>query len=130
MTTEAWFVLFPKARIPTKEAVIASLNTLRNAKVTDLGEMEFTVVTDGGSFDVGLNAQSYVAIETREVVDRNRDALENADEIATYDARLELLFDNRDMAKGDLFNPLLAAAERLAKLTSGVVYEANTGDFQ
>jgi hypothetical protein len=128
VTTEAWFVLFPKARIPTKEAVIASLNTLRNAKVTDRGEMEFTVTTDGGSFDVSLNTLPYVLEETHFLVDENRESLERADEIATYDVRFELQFDSRDM--GNLFNPLLAAAERLEKLTSGVVYEANTGEFQ
>lgn len=128
MTNEAWFVLFSKARIPTKEAVIATLSTLRSAKVTDLGEMEFTVTTDGGSFDVSLNTLPYVLEETRFLIDQHRESLERADEIATYDVRFELLFDNRDM--GDLFNPLLAAAERLEKLTSGVVYEANTGEFQ
>ena len=90
--------------------------------------MEFNVLTDGGSFDLGLNAEPYVVIETRNAVGRNRDALDHADEVATYDARLELLFDHRDM--GELFNPLLAAAERLAKLTSGVVYESNNGVFQ
>jgi len=127
-TTGAWFVLFPNARVPTEEAVIATLSTLRSAKVTDLGDMEFTVITDGGSFDVALNAESYVIIETREAVERNRDALDNADEIATYDARFELLFEQQDM--GDLFNPILGAAERLAKLTSGVVYESNNGVFQ
>lgn len=128
MTNEAWFVLFPKARIPTKEAVIATLSTLRTAKVTDRGDMEFTVTTNGGSFDVSLNTLAYVQEETRFLVDQRRESLESADEIATYDVRFELLFDSRDM--GDLFNPLLAAAERLAKLTSGVVYEANTGEFQ
>jgi hypothetical protein len=122
--------MFPKARVPSKEAVISTLSTIRSAKVTDRGEMEFTVTTDGGSFDVGLNTLSFVLEETRFVVDRNRDALDNADEVATYDARFELNFDQRDMANGDLFNPLLAAAERLAKLTSGVVYESNTGEFQ
>lgn len=128
MSTGAWFVMFPKARVPTKEAVIATLRSLRSAKVTDRGDMEFTVTTDEGTFDVGLNTLSFVVIESREAVERNRDALENADEVASYDARLELNFDQRDM--GDLFNPLLAAAERLAKLTSGVVYESNNGVFQ
>ncbi|MBV8760172.1 MAG: hypothetical protein JO257_22965 [Deltaproteobacteria bacterium] len=123
-------MLFPKARIPTKEAVIATLSTIRSAKVTDLGDMEFTVVTDGGTFDVSLNTLAYVLEETRFVVDENRKSVERADEIATYDARFELLFDERDMASGDIFNPLLAAAERLEKLTSGVVYETNTGEFQ
>jgi hypothetical protein len=128
MTNEAWFVLFPKVRIPTKEAVIATLSTLRSAKVTDLGDMEFTVTTDGGSFDVSLNTLPYVLEETRFLVDENRKTLERADEIATYDVRFELQFDSRDIS--NLFNPLLAAAERLEKLTSGVVYEANTGEFQ
>ncbi len=123
-------MLFPKARIPTKEAVIASLNTLRNAKVTDRGEMEFTVATDGGNFDVALNTESYVVEEARFAVDSNRGALDNPDEVATFDARFELLFDHRDMANGDLFDPLLGAAERLAKLTSGVVYETDNGVFQ
>lgn len=49
-------------------------------------------------------------------------------EIATYEARLEILFDHRDM--GELLNPLLATAGRLAKLTSGVVYESSNGVFQ
>jgi len=128
VTNGAWFVLFPKARIPTKEAAISTLSTLRSAKVTDRGDMEFTVATDGGSFDVALNTLSYVVEEARFAVDRNGDALDNADEVATYDARFELLFDQRDM--GDLFNPLLGAAERLAKLTSGVVYETDNGVFQ
>jgi hypothetical protein len=128
MTNGAWFVLFPKARIPTKDAVIATLRTLRSATVTDRGEMEFTVATDGGSFDVSLNTLSYVLEETRFALDRNGDALDNPDEVATYDARFELLFDYLDI--GDLFNPLLAAAERLAKLTSGVVYESDNGVFQ
>lgn len=128
MGTGAWFVLFPKARVPTKEAILSTLRTVRSAQVTDVGEMSFTVVTDGGSFGVGLNAQSYVVIETREAVDRNRDALENPDEVATYDARLELLFEHGDM--GELFNPLLVTAERLAELTSGVVWESDNGVFQ
>lgn len=130
MGTGTWVVLFRKARVPTNEAVVATLSTLRSAKVTDRGEMEFTVSTDGGSFDVALNTESYVVEEARFAVDRNGDALDNPDEVATYDARFELLFDHRDMAKGDLFNPLLAAAERLAKLTSGVVYEIDSGEFQ
>ena len=113
MSTGAWFVLFPKARVPSKEAIISTLSTIRTSKVTDVGEMAFTVTTDGGSFDVGLNAESYVVVETREKVDRHRDVLDNPDEIATYDARFELLFDLRDMASGEIFNPLLAAAERL-----------------
>jgi hypothetical protein len=130
MGTGTWVVMFPKTRIPTKEALITTLSSLRSAKVTDRGGMAFTVATNGGSFDVALNAESYVVLETREAVDRNGDALDNADEVAKYDARFELLFDHRDMAKGDLFNPLLAAAERLAKLTSGVVYEVDNGVFQ
>jgi hypothetical protein len=130
MTNGAWLVLFPKARIPTKDAVIAKLSTLRNARVTDLGDMEFTVTTNGGSFDVSLNTLPYVLEETRFLVDQRRGSLERAAEIATYDARFELLFDEKDMARGDLFDPLLGAAERLEKLTSGVVYEANTGEFQ
>jgi hypothetical protein len=85
--------------------------------------MEFTISAGGGSFDVALNAVPYVIIETREAVERNRDVLDNADEIATYDARFELLFDHQDIR--ELFNPILGAAERLAKLTSGVVYESN-----
>jgi hypothetical protein len=108
--------------------VIATLSTLRSAKVTDLGDMEFTVTTDGGRFDVSMNTLPDVLEETRFLVDENRESLERADEIATYDVRFELQFDSRDM--GSLFNPLLAAAERLEKLTSGVVYEANTGEFQ
>ena len=128
MGTGAWFVWFPKARGPSTEAVVATLTAIGDMKVTDRGDMEFTVISDGGTFDVALNAEPYVVSETREAVDRNRDALINADEVATYDARLELLFDHRDM--GELFNPLLAAAERLAKLTSGVVYESNNGVFQ
>ncbi len=128
MSTGAWFVLFPKGRVPTEAAVAATLSTLRSANVTALGDMEFTISAGGGSFDVALNAESYVIIETREAVERNRGALDNADEIATYDARFELLFDQQDM--GDLFNPILGAAERLAKLTSGVVYESNNGVFQ
>lgn len=128
MSTGAWFVMFPKARLPTKEAVIATLRSLRSANVTDRGDMEFTVTTDEGTFDVGLNTLSFVVIESREAVERNRDALENADEVASYDARFELNFEQRHM--GNLFNPLLAAAERLAKLTSGVVYESNNGVFQ
>jgi hypothetical protein len=130
MTNGAWFVLFAKAHIPTKEAVLAALSTLRSAKVTDLGEMEFTVTTHGGSFDVSLNTLPYVLEETRFIVDQHRGSLERADEIATYDVRFELLFDHRDMAKGDLFDPMLGAAERLEKLTSGVVYETDTGEFQ
>jgi hypothetical protein len=130
VSTGAWFVMFPKARVPSKEAIMSTLSTIRSAKLTDRGEMEFTVTTDGGSFDVGLNTLSFAVIEAREAVEQNRDALENADEVATYDARLELNFDHRDMARGDIFNPLLTAAERLAKLTSGVVYESNNGVFQ
>ncbi len=128
MSTGAWFVLFPKARVPSKEAIISTLNAIGDMTVTDLGDMEFTVVTDGGSFDVALNVESYVVTETGEALDRNRDGLDNADEVATFDARLELLFDDGDM--GELFNPLLVTAERLAKLTSGVVYESNNGVFQ
>lgn len=128
MTNGAWFVLFPKARTPSKDAVHNTLSTIRGARVTDRADMEFTVATDGGSFDVSLNRLSYVVEESRFAVDRDRASLDNPDEVATYDARFELLFDHRDM--GNLFNPLLAAAERLAKLTSGVVYESDNGVFQ
>lgn len=128
MSTGAWLVLFPKARVPSKEAIISTLNAIGDMTVTDLGDMEFTVMTDDGSFDVALNAEPYVVIETREAVDRNGDTLDNPDEVATYDARLEILFDNRDM--DELFNPILVTAERLAKLTSGVVYESDNGVFQ
>jgi hypothetical protein len=128
MSTGAWFVLFRKARVPSKEAIISTLTAIGDINVTDLGDMEFTVVSDGRSFDVALNAEPYVVIETREAVERNREALDNADELATYDARLELIFDHRDM--GELFNPLLVTAERLAELTSGVVYESSNGVFQ
>jgi hypothetical protein len=128
VSTGAWFVLFPKARVPAEEAVIATLSTIPNANVTAMADMEFIVSVGGKSFDVALNAESYVIIETREAVHRNRDALDSADKIATYDARFELLFDQKDM--GDLFNLIIGAAERLEKLTSGVVYESNNGVFQ
>ena len=106
------------------------MSTIRSARVTDLGDMEFTVRTEGGSFDVALNTPPYVLEETRFLVDRRRESLERANEIATREARFELLFDEKHMAKGDLFDPLLGAAEHLEKLTSGVVYEPNTGEFQ
>jgi len=138
MTGGSWFVLFPKARVPSKDAVMSTLGQIRNATVTDLGElnpgvlkpgeMEFTVAVRGKSFDVALNASSYVVIETREAVAENRASLDHPDKVETYDTRFELLFDQTDM--GELFNPLLAAAERLAKLTAGVVYEADNGVFQ
>ena len=136
MTDGAWFVLFPKERVPSKDSVRSTLSQIRDATLTDQEEpgalepeeMGFTVAVHGKSFGVGLNTWSYVVIETREAVARNRALLDHPDEVATYDARFELLFDYRDM--GDLFNPLLAAAERLAKLTSGVVYESNNGVFQ
>lgn len=94
--------------------------------MTDLGDIAFTVRTKGASFDVALNTPPYVVEETRFLVDRRRESLERANEIATHEARFELLFDENDMAKGDLFDPLLGAAERLEKLTSDVVYEPVT----
>jgi hypothetical protein len=136
MTSGAWFVLFPKARMPSKGAVMSTLNEIGDATdqgelnpgVLKPGEMEFSVTVPGGTFHVALNTLSYVLIETHTAVARDRKSLDHPEEVETYDARFELLFDYRDI--GDLFNPLLAAAERLAELTSGVVYESNNGVFQ
>ena len=128
MTSGEWFVLFPKARLPSKDDVLSTLRRTRNAVVTDQGDMEFNVTVGAVSFGVGLNTLPYVFTETQETVEQHRATLDNADEIDTYDARFELVFDQTDI--GDLFNPLCAASERLAKLTSGVVYEVNNGVFQ
>ena len=128
MTNGAWFVMFPKTRLPTEAAVKAALAKVRDSKVTKTAEMEFTVAVGRTSFDVTLNDRSWVATETREVVERKGESLANPDEVRTYDSRFELLFDHRDM--GDLFGHLFSAAEKLAKLTNGVVYESDNGVFQ
>jgi hypothetical protein len=129
MTSNAWFVLFPQSRIPAKNAVLEALRKIKGARVETDGEaMSFTVITAGGSFGVGLNVTADVAIETCEAVERAGGGRDDASTIAGYDARFELLF-NRDEI-GDLFNPLLTAAERLAELTRGVVYESDNRAFQ
>ena len=99
----------------------ATLNKVRNATVTKLADLEFSVTVGKMSFDVTLN-------EAKAAVERNGGALAKRDEVKTYDVRFELLLDHADM--GDLFNPLLSAAEKLAKLTNGVVYESDNGVFQ
>ncbi|MBX3161059.1 MAG: hypothetical protein KF773_34180 [Deltaproteobacteria bacterium] len=129
MKSNAWFILFPKSKLPGKESVLRTLREIQGVRVETTGEaMTFTVIAGGGRFDIGLNVSTEVAIEAREAVERARDALEKPDEIAAYDARFELLFDRDEMSV--VFNPLLAAAERLARLTRGVVYESDNGVFQ
>jgi hypothetical protein len=64
----------------------------------------------------------------RETVESAGADLANRDEVASFDARFEILF-NRD-AIGDLFNPLLAVGEKLAALTGGIVYESDNDAFQ
>jgi hypothetical protein len=97
MTNGAWFVMFPKDRLPPEEGVKATLDKIRDSKVTKTAEMEFTVAVGKTSFDVTLNDESWVAIETKEVVERNGDSLANRDEVRNYDLRFELLFDHADM---------------------------------
>ncbi|MCW5801204.1 MAG: hypothetical protein KIT31_02230 [Deltaproteobacteria bacterium] len=129
MKSNAWFVLFPKAKLPGKESVLRTLREIKGVRVDTTGEaMKFTVIAVGGHFDVGLNVSMDVVVESREAVERARDELEKPEEIAAYDARFELLFSRDEI--GVLFNPLLAAAERLARLTAGVVYESDNGVFQ
>ena len=128
MRNGAWFVMFPKDRLPPEEGVKATLSKVRGAVVTRIAEMEFTVAVGKMSFGVTLNDKSWVATETKQAVEQNGDSLPNRDEIKKYEMRFELLFDQTDM--GDLFNPLLSAAEKLAKLTDGVVYESDNGVFQ
>jgi len=128
MQNGAWLVMFPKVRLPPEEVVKATLDKIRNSKVTKIEEMEFTVAVGKTSFDVTLNDESWVAIETKEFVEEHGDSLANRDEVRNYDVRFELLFDHRDM--GDLFGQLFSAAEKLAKLTNGVVYEPGNGVFQ
>jgi hypothetical protein len=128
MTNGAWFVMFPKDRTPSEEGVKAALDKIRSSKVTKIEDMEFTVAIGKTSFDVTLNDESWVAIETKEIVERNGDLLANRDEVRGYDVRFELLFDHRDM--GDLFGHLFSAAEKLAKLTNGIIYESDNGVFQ
>jgi hypothetical protein len=125
---EAWYVMFPKARVPSENAVSEVLRSIRGATIRSEGELAFTVEVGRRSFVVAINALPHIVAETRALVEQHRAALDDPAVIETYDARLELWFDEGDM--GDLFNPILAAAERLAELTGGVVYEANTGVFQ
>lgn len=128
MTNGAWFVMFPKDRLPAEETVKATLDKIRDARVTKLETMEFTVAVAKTSFDVTLNDESYVVGETREFVGSDGSSLSNRDEVMKYDLRFELLFDHADMGK--LFPSLLTVAEKLAKLTNGVVYEPDNGVFQ
>jgi len=128
MRNGAWFVMFPKDRLPPEADIKAVLDKVRNATVSRSGKMEFAVVAGKASFDIALNDQSWVATETKEAVERNGGSLSNRAAVASYDARFELQFDHGDMA--DLFAPILSAAEKLAKLTGGVIYESDNGVFQ
>ena len=128
MRNGAWFVMFPKNRVPREAEVKAVLEKVRNVTVTTSANMEFSVAAGKQSFVVALNDQSWVATETKEAVDRNGGSLSNRAAVASYDARFELQFDHGDMA--DLFAPILSAAEKLAKLTGGVIYESDNGVFQ
>ena len=120
--------MVPKGRVPPEEGMKATLNKVRGGTVTKIATMEFTVAVGKASFVVTLNGKSWVVTERKEAVKRNGDSLANRDEVAKYDVRFELLFDHTDM--GELFSPLLSAAEKLAKLTNGVVHEADNGVFQ
>jgi len=128
MRTGAWFVMFSKAHLPPEQEIKAALVKVRNATVTKSAEMEFTVEVGKKSFVATLNDKSWVATETKEAVERNGASLSNRDEVKKYDTRFELLFDQTDM--GDLFAPILSAAEKLARLTKGVIYESDNGVFQ
>jgi hypothetical protein len=128
MSDGTWFVMFSKEHLPSEAAVKAALAKVRDVSVTKAAEMEFTVTAATASFTVALNDESWVAIETKEVVERKGGSLPNRAEVARYDARFELLFDQADM--GDLFAPILSAAERLETLTKGIIYEADNGVFQ
>ena len=128
MRNGAWFVIFPKERVPSEEHVRNTLNNVRGAVVTKIEEMAFTVSVGEASFGVTLNDKSWVVRESKEAVEDDGQSLTNRDAVKTYDARFELLFDHTDM--GDLFAPLLTTAEKLAKLTDGVIYETDNNVFQ
>jgi len=128
MRNGAWFVMFPRDRLPAEAQIKAALDKVRFVTVKKRAKMEFTVEAEEASFAIGLNDTPSVAIEIKEAVDHNGGSLSNRAEVAKYDARFEIVFDQDDM--GDLFAPILSAAEKLAKLTKGVIYEADNGVFQ
>jgi hypothetical protein len=128
MRNGAWFVMFAKDHLPPEAEIKAALAKVRNVSVTKTAHMEFSVAAGKASFVVTLNDKSWVAAETKEAVERNGGSLSNRAQVAKYDARFELLFEQSAM--GDLFAPILSAAEKLAKLTKGVIYEVDNGVFQ
>jgi hypothetical protein len=128
MGSAAWFVLFPAQRLPDDDAVTRKLRGIRGCHIKHGAKRKWAVVCGTATIAVGVNLRPYVIVETREAVQRHGDELPNPAEVAAMDARFELLYDEGDI--GNIFNPLLATAERLAELTSGVVYESSNGAFQ
>ena len=110
MQGHSWFVLFPRERAATSKAIAEATRGLRDTPI-----------------DVVLNTQPYVAIETLEALERHGQALLVRAVVERFDARIELQYDATAM--GELFEPLLVASERLARLTGGVVYESDNGVF-
>lgn len=110
MQSAAWFVLFPRERLPSADASADVTAVLRDTPI-----------------DVVLNTEPYVAVETREALARHGQSLLVRAVVERFDARIELRYDAA--AIGELFEPLLVASERLALLTGGVVYESDSGAF-
>jgi hypothetical protein len=101
---------------------------VQGCSVREVATDEYQVTCGSHRFAVALSTQPHVREEARELVESAGTTLPNPDEVATFDARFEILFPRDEI--GDLFNPLLAIADELAMMTGGAVYEPDNDAFQ